>query len=183
LAILMAQGVSRLDILRFVSHGITKTGGVAAGGKTGGVPAHDDDDDAAEPDAEDADGDAAEDPLKAYTINLLERAKAGKIDPLVGRTDELARMIQVLCRRRKNNPVLVGDPGVGKTAIVEGLALAIYEKRVPAILAEATIYSLDMGSVLAGTRFRGDFEQRLKGVIKAIQGDPHAILFIDEIHT
>jgi ATP-dependent Clp protease ATP-binding subunit ClpA len=167
--ILAELGVTRLDVLRFVSHGITKTGGVPADG--------DEEPAAAGEEAEE------EDPLKAYTVNLAERAKAGKIDPLVGRTDELQRMIQVLCRRRKNNPVLVGDPGVGKTAIVEGLAQAVYEKRVPQPIADSTIYSLDMGALLAGTKFRGEFEQRLKNVINAILKDPKAILFIDEIHT
>jgi ATP-dependent Clp protease ATP-binding subunit ClpA len=174
--VLGQQGVTRLDVLRFVSHGIAKVGGpLAKPGREG-----EEEEEVAEGEEEEGQPD---DPLEAYTVNLREKAERGAIDPLIGRGPELERMIQVLCRRRKNNPVLVGDPGVGKTAIVEGLALAIHEKKVPPILADATIYSLDMGSVLAGTRFRGDFEQRLKNVIKAIQEDPSAILFIDEIHT
>ena len=123
------------------------------------------------------------DPFKTFTVNLVERAQQGLIDPLIGRDSEIERMIQVLCRRRKNNPVLVGDPGVGKTAIVEGLALRIHEKKVPTILEKAAIYSLDMGALLAGTKFRGEFEQRLKGVIAGVKKTPNAILFIDEIHT
>jgi ATP-dependent Clp protease ATP-binding subunit ClpA len=180
---LLAQmGVTRLDILRFISHGITKDG-VSGGGTKALQKAGPD----GEPESDDepggGEGDGAQDPLEAYCVNLSARAAAGKIDPLVGRKDELERVVQVLCRRRKNNPVLVGDPGVGKTAIVEGLALAVHEQRVPKVLDAATIYSLDMGAVLAGTKFRGEFEQRLKDVIKAIQADPNAILFIDEIHT
>jgi ATP-dependent Clp protease ATP-binding subunit ClpA len=123
------------------------------------------------------------DPFKTFTVNLVERAQQGLIDPLIGRDSEIERMIQVLCRRRKNNPVLVGDPGVGKTAIVEGLALRIHQKKVPAILEKAAIFSLDMGALLAGTKFRGEFEQRLKGVIQGVKKTPNAILFIDEIHT
>ena len=123
------------------------------------------------------------DPFKTFTVNLVERAAQGLIDPLIGRDAEVERMIQVLCRRRKNNPVLVGEPGVGKTAIVEGLALRIHQKKVPTILEKAAIYSLDMGALLAGTKFRGEFEQRLKGVIAGVKKTPHAILFIDEIHT
>jgi ATP-dependent Clp protease ATP-binding subunit ClpA len=167
--LLEQQGVTRLDVLRYVSHGISKI----APQKRAQEEA--DDDDA----GEERDGD----PLEQFTINLNELAERGEIDPLIGRQRELERMIQVLCRRRKNNPVLVGDPGVGKTAIVEGLALAVHDRKVPPILADATIYSLDMGAVLAGTKFRGEFEQRLKNVIKAIQADKNAILFIDEIHT
>jgi ATP-dependent Clp protease ATP-binding subunit ClpA len=176
--VLGQHGVSRLDVLRFISHGITKDG-VKGGSKalepTGPQGEGDED--------EEGGGAADENPLEAYCVNLTAKAAEGKIDPLVGRKDELQRVVQVLCRRRKNNPVLVGDPGVGKTAIVEGLALAVHEKKVPKILDGATIYSLDMGAVLAGTKFRGEFEQRLKNVIKAIQQDPGAILFIDEIHT
>jgi ATP-dependent Clp protease ATP-binding subunit ClpA len=178
--LLEQQGVTRLDVLRYVAHGISKVGGAPGPLVPAERPGDDHDDDE---DGLDEDGDSKADPLETYTVNLVERARKGGIDPLIGRKLELERMIQVLCRRRKNNPVLVGDPGVGKTAIVEGLALAIHERRVPRILAEATIYSLDMGAVLAGTKFRGEFEQRLKGVIKAIQGDANAILFIDEIHT
>jgi ATP-dependent Clp protease ATP-binding subunit ClpA len=169
--LLVSHGVHRLDILRYISHGI---------GKTDALIKRDEDEETFD---EEDEGDSAKDPLAAYTYNLNERAAKGAIDPLIGRSSELQRMIQVLCRRRKNNPVLVGDPGVGKTAIVEGLALAIHEGRVPKILKDARIYSLDMGAVLAGTKFRGQFEERLKGVIKALQKDRDAILFIDEIHT
>src|SRR5690242_11756547 len=170
--LLVSHGVHRLDVLRYISHGIGKSDAL--------VKREEEDEPVFE---EDDDGDTAKDPLAAYTYNLNERAKKGAIDPLIGRLNELQRMIQVLCRRRKNNPVLVGDPGVGKTAIVEGLALAIHDGKVPKILKDATIYSLDMGAVLAGTKFRGQFEERLKGVIKAIQKNKDAILFIDEIHT
>ncbi len=166
--LLEKQGVRRLDILQYISHGIARDG------------------DGEEPQDEQGDEGAprtVRDPFKTFTVNLVERAAQGLIDPLIGRDSEVERMIQVLCRRRKNNPVLVGDPGVGKTAIVEGLALRIHEKKVPSILDKAAIYSLDMGALLAGTKFRGEFEQRLKGVIQGVKKTPHAILFIDEIHT
>jgi ATP-dependent Clp protease ATP-binding subunit ClpA len=165
--LLEKQGVRRLDILQYISHGIGK-------------------DEGEEPQEEQGDEGAprpVRDPFKTFTVNLVERAAQGLIDPLIGRDNEIERMIQVLCRRRKNNPVLVGDPGVGKTAIVEGLALRIHDKKVPAVLEKAAIYSLDMGALLAGTKFRGEFEQRLKGVIQGVRKTPHAILFIDEIHT
>jgi ATP-dependent Clp protease ATP-binding subunit ClpA len=172
--LLEAQGIRRIDILQFVSHGATKDGEEGASPEeqedgdegTGGRPER-----------------PAKDPFRAYTVNLVERAAKGLIDPLIGRAAEVERMIQVLCRRRKNNPVLVGDPGVGKTAIVEGLALAIHDKRVPAVLEGAGVYALDMGGLIAGTKFRGEFEQRLKGVINGAKETPGAILFIDEIHT
>ncbi|MBC8070596.1 MAG: AAA family ATPase, partial [Deltaproteobacteria bacterium] len=128
-------------------------------------------------------GDVADDPLAAYAVDLRAKARAGKIENLIGRDAEVLRVIQVLCRRRKNNPVLVGEPGVGKTAVVEGLALRVNEGKVPAAIKDAHIYALDMGAVLAGTKFRGQFEERLKAVISAIEADPDAILFIDEIHT
>jgi ATP-dependent Clp protease ATP-binding subunit ClpA len=177
--LLEQQGVSRLDVLRFVAHGVAKVNTLPQ------RRARDEEEDEEEIAAgrDEEEGGAESDPLATFTVNLVERARKGGIDPLIGRGRELERMVQVLCRRRKNNPVLVGDPGVGKTAIVEGLALAIHERRVPPILAGATVYSLDMGALLAGTKFRGEFEQRLKGVIKQIQGDRNAILFIDEIHT
>ncbi len=168
--LLQRQGVERVDVLNYVAHGITKA------------------DAEAEREAE-LTGDEEEglapvkDPLAAYTVNLNERAAKGLIDPLIGRAAELQRTVQVLSRRRRNNPVFVGEPGVGKTAIVEGLALAIHEGKVPAAMKEAAIYSLDMGALLAGTKFRGQFEERLKGVVSAIKKDPNAILFIDEIHT
>ncbi|MBC7174595.1 MAG: AAA family ATPase, partial [Polyangiaceae bacterium] len=125
----------------------------------------------------------ARDPLEAYCTDLVQEAAAGRIDPLIGRDLEIERAVQVLCRRRKNNPVLVGEPGVGKTAIAEGLALRIHEKRVPEVLEHARIFALDMGSLLAGTKFRGQFEERLKGVMRRVQEIEDAILFIDELHT
>ncbi|HTT69956.1 MAG TPA: ATP-dependent Clp protease ATP-binding subunit ClpA [Anaeromyxobacteraceae bacterium] len=169
--LLERQGVRRLDILSYISHGIAKDGG------NGG-----------EEDSEGGEGGeeaprTVRDPFRTFTVNLVERAAKGFIDPLIGRRAEIERTVQVLCRRRKNNPVFVGEPGVGKTAIVEGLALAIHEKRVPSVLADAKIFLLDMGALLAGTKFRGEFEQRLKGVIAGIKKTPGAILFIDEIHT
>jgi ATP-dependent Clp protease ATP-binding subunit ClpA len=166
---LQEEGIQKLDILNFISHGISKEEGDAGAGAGPG---------------EDEDGPApAKDPLKAYTTNLNEEAAAGRIDPLIGREVELERTIQVLCRRRKNNPIYVGETGVGKTAIAEGLALRIHEGKTPEALKGAVIYSLDMGSLLAGTKFRGQFEERLKGVLKALDKLPGAILFIDEIHT
>jgi ATP-dependent Clp protease ATP-binding subunit ClpA len=167
--LLEKQGVRRLDILQYISHGIGKDGGG--------------DEEPGEGDAEEGAPRPVKDPFRTFTVNLVERAAQGLIDPLIGRDLEIERTIQVLCRRRKNNPVYVGEPGVGKTAIVEGLALRIHEKKVPAVLEKATIYSLDMGALLAGTKFRGEFEQRLKGVIAGVKKTPHAILFIDEIHT
>ncbi|MGA9525392.1 MAG: ATP-dependent Clp protease ATP-binding subunit ClpA [Myxococcaceae bacterium] len=174
--LLREEGVTRMDVLNYVSHGIGKEG----------------DEDEEEYDAEEGEpgfsseeeGEApAKDPLKAYTTNLNAEAAAGRIDPLIGRELELERTVQVLVRRRKNNPLYVGEPGVGKTAIAEGLALHIHEKRVPDALKDATVYLLDMGALLAGTKFRGQFEERIKGVLKALQKIPGAILFIDEIHT
>src|SRR4029453_553735 len=121
--------------------------------------------------------------LEAYCVNLNEKAKQGKVDPLIGRMAEVERCIQILCRRTKNNPLLVGDPGVGKTAIAEGLARKIINRQVPEVLAGATIFSLDMGALLAGTRYRGDFEERVKQVVERLEKEPNAILFIDEIHS
>ncbi len=167
-------GVTRLDLVSYVSHGVSKTDEeVSSGGgeKAGG----------AEAEAEGAP--PAKDPLKAYTVNLNEEATKLRIDPLVGRENEVARIVQILARRKKNNPLLVGDAGVGKTAIAEGLALKIVRNEVPKALVGSTVYSLDMGALLAGTRFRGDFEERIKQTIKAIQKIDKAILFIDEIHT
>ena len=168
--LLEQQGVSRLAILEFISHGLVQNGRRS---RSSASPSLDDEED----------GGALEDPLGAFTANLNERAAAGRIDPLIGRAAELARTLQILCRRRRNNPLFVGEPGVGKTALAEGLALAIHEKRVPALLADATIYALDMGALLAGTKFRGQFEERLKGVLAALGEQKGAILFIDEIHT
>ena len=170
------QGVTRLDVVNFIAHGIKKSDPPEA---TKGPEANQ---------GEQEEGAATEksekaSPLEQFTQNLNQLAKDGKIDPLIGREYEVERTIQILCRRRKNNPLLVGEAGVGKTAIAEGLAWRITQKDVPEILSEAIVYSLDMGALLAGTKYRGDFEQRLKGVIKSLQGKPNAILFIDEIHT
>jgi len=167
---LQQQGITRLDVVNFISHGITKTPQPAAG--------------KSEQEAEqEGQAEAANSPLDNYTQNLNAQALAGKIDPLIGRGKELERVIQTLCRRRKNNPLLVGEAGVGKTAIAEGLARRIVENNVPELLEKSTVYSLDMGALLAGTKYRGDFEQRLKAVLKQLADNPHAILFIDEIHT
>ncbi len=164
------QGVTRLDVVNFIAHGITKS----AQGKEAKP------EQVEEQAAEEQQGGGA---LEAYTVNLNSQALLGKIDPLIGRDHELERVIQTLCRRRKNNPLLVGEAGVGKTAIAEGLARKIVEDQVPEILANCQVYSLDMGSLLAGTKYRGDFEQRLKAVLKQLLDNPNAILFIDEIHT
>jgi ATP-dependent Clp protease ATP-binding subunit ClpA len=171
--LLEQQGISRLDVLNYISHGISK---LPAEGPDGEPMPMDDD-------AEAAAGQVGRDPLTAFTVNLIERAKGGKIDPLIGRETEVQRTIQVLCRRRKNNPIYVGDPGVGKTAIAEGLALQIQRNAVPHALKNVEVYALDMGALLAGTKYRGEFELRLKAVIKALQQKPGVILFIDEIHT
>ncbi|MBX5482413.1 MAG: ATP-dependent Clp protease ATP-binding subunit ClpA [Myxococcaceae bacterium] len=171
LFVLKEEGISRIDILNYISHGITKE-------------SSDEDAEEAAPAGEGEEGEApAKDPLKAYCTNLNEEAKAGRIDPLIGRELELERTVQVLCRRRKNNPLYVGEPGVGKTAIAEGLALHIIEGKVPDALKDAQVFLLDMGALLAGTKFRGQFEERLKAVLKAVQKIPNSILFIDEIHT
>lgn len=163
---LQKQGVTRLDVVNYIAHGISKVAQHRV--TTEGETEND----------KDAPG-----PLEQYTLNLNALALQGKIDPLVGRDQELQRMIQILCRRRKNNPLLVGEAGVGKTAIVEGLARSLVAGEVPEVLAKANVYTLDMGALLAGTKYRGDFEQRLKGVLKQLRDTPDAILFIDEIHT
>jgi ATP-dependent Clp protease ATP-binding subunit ClpA len=166
------QGVTRLDVVNFISHGITK------------APQSDEKTkEKAEQEQEQTEGREQASPLEQYTMNLNQLAKDGKIDPLIGREAEVERVIQVLCRRRKNNPLLVGEAGVGKTAIAEGLAWRIVKGDVPEILDKANVYSLDMGALLAGTKYRGDFEQRLKAVLKQLKSNAHAILFIDEIHT
>jgi ATP-dependent Clp protease ATP-binding subunit ClpA len=168
------QGVTRLDVVNFIAHGIKKNEPPETSKGSEGTP-----------EAEDTGSEKNEkaSPLELYTQNLNQLAKDGKIDPLIGREHEVERVIQILCRRRKNNPLLVGEAGVGKTAIAEGLAWRISQNSVPEVLAQAVVYSLDMGALLAGTKYRGDFEQRLKGVLKALKDRPHAVLFIDEIHT
>jgi ATP-dependent Clp protease ATP-binding subunit ClpA len=170
------QGVTRLDVVNFIAHGIKKSDPPEAVKGSGEAP---------QGEGEEGGGERNEkaSPLEQFTQNLNQLAKDGKIDPLIGREYEVERVIQILCRRRKNNPLLVGEAGVGKTAIAEGLAWRITQGDVPEILAEAQVYSLDMGALLAGTKYRGDFEQRLKGVLKSLKDKPNAMLFIDEIHT
>ncbi len=170
--------VSRLDIVHYIAHGIRKDGAAEASN-----PKQEDSSASAAPAENAAEGEDNAKPLDKYASNLNEMALEGKIDPLIGRDAEIERTVQVLCRRRKNNPLLVGEAGVGKTAIAEGLAKRIVDGEVPEILSDAVIYSLDLGSLLAGTKYRGDFEKRLKAVLKQIKAEPHAILFIDEIHT
>ncbi len=165
------QGVTRLDVVNFISHGVRKDQHVDAQKAVEGG------------DDNTHDGQQKESPLDQFTQNLNRSALDGKIDPLIGRETEVDRVIQILCRRRKNNPLLVGEAGVGKTAIAEGLAWRVTQKDVPDILTDAVVYSLDMGALLAGTKYRGDFEQRLKAVLKQLKDNPNAILFIDEIHT
>jgi ATP-dependent Clp protease ATP-binding subunit ClpA len=166
------QGITRLDVVNYISHGITKN------------PQPKEPPKEEAPEAEQEAGAAGQQgALEQFTQNLNAMAREGRIDPLIGREHEVERVIQVLCRRRKNNPLLVGEAGVGKTAIAEGLAWRITQGDVPEVLADATVYSLDMGSLLAGTKYRGDFEQRLKTVLKQLKSAQHAILFIDEIHT
>ena len=164
------QGIARLDVVNFIAHGIRK----------------DSIDSASSEDIEDIAEQAApkkESDLDAYAINLNKVVGEGRIDPVIGRSDEIERLSQILCRRRKNNPLLVGEAGVGKTAIAEGLAKKIVDGDIPDILKNTTIYSLDLGSLIAGTKYRGDFEQRLKNVLKELSKKPDSILFIDEIHT
>jgi ATP-dependent Clp protease ATP-binding subunit ClpA len=167
------QSISRLDVLEFISHGISKVPPSEEGANDGEAPAGIGEEGAP----------SSRDPLAAYALSLTDRAARGLLDPLIGRTAELQRTIEVLCRRRKNNPVCVGDAGVGKTAMAEGLALLLLTDQAPAALKDAEVFSLDTGALLAGTRFRGDFEERFKAVIKALSAKPRAILFIDEIHT
>ena len=199
---LQEQDMTRYDAVNYISHGIAKRPGASRPRPPSGVDDDDDDyeipglprmsfEDMEESGEEDGDGKDDEDgsgakkteALDAYCINLNQKALDGKIDPLIGREMEVKRTIQVLCRRQKNNPLLVGDPGVGKTAIAEGLAKRIVDKKVPQVLEDCTIFQLDMGVLLAGTRYRGDFEERIKAVIKEIEAYPGAIMFIDEIHT
>ena len=166
---LRSEGLQRMALLRYLSHGTAEPRNPNPAETT---------------DAPVEEGEAPPpDPLKAYTVDLVARAAEGKIDPLVGRQPELDRILQILCRRRKNNPLLVGEPGVGKTAIAEGLALRIHDGKVPDVLKGSSLFALDLGALLAGTRYRGDFEQRVKAVIEALKAKDHALLFIDEIHT
>lgn len=168
--LLEKQGISRLDVLNYISHGVSKR-------------ADERDDDGGVIEEDEGSRGAKQDALKAYTENLIERAAESKIDPLIGREEEIKRTIHVLARRRKNNPVFIGDPGVGKTAIAEGLALKIHRGEIPDALKGVEVYALDLGSLMAGTKYRGQFEQRLKDVVKALKKKPGCILFIDEIHT
>lgn len=169
---LQEQDMTRYDAVNYISHGLAKRPGAGQSRPARG-PAEE----------EERPAKQSNDALTAYCVNLNKKAKEGRVDPLIGREAEVTRAIQILCRRQKNNPLLVGDPGVGKTAIAEGLARKIVEKQVPEILADAVIYSLDMGALLAGTRYRGDFEERLKAVMRELEQQPKAVLFIDEIHT
>ena len=170
---LQAQDMTRFDAVNYISHGLAKRPGDGQPKSPRGASAEE----------SEMPGSKTESALAAYCVDLNAKARIGKIDPLIGRDSEIERSIQVLCRRRKNNPLLVGDPGVGKTAIAEGLALKIVNEEVPEVLENTTIYSLDMGSLLAGTRYRGDFEERIKGVLKELEEHEDAVLFIDEIHT
>ena len=178
---LLQQGITRLDVVNYLSHGITKTPEpprteppprASSAPSSGG---------SGDPDS--GKSDQQKSPLELYALDLNAEARLGRIDPLIGREAEVERVIQVLCRRRKNNPLLVGEAGVGKTAIAEGLARRIVKSEVPEVLTDAQVYALDMGALLAGTKYRGDFEQRLKAVLKSLQDNPNAVLFIDEIHT
>ncbi len=179
---LQEQEMTRYDAVNFISHGIGKRPGSSEARPVRGAEEHESEQKPAR-ENEEASAKKQQDALTAYCVNLNEKAKSGKIDPLIGRHAEVNRTIQILCRRSKNNPLYVGDPGVGKTAIAEGLAKRIIEKKVPEALQDATIFSLDMGTLLAGTRYRGDFEERLKQVVKELEDYPGAVLFIDEIHT
>lgn len=167
------QGVTRLDVVNFIAHGIKKSD----------PPEQPKSNESSSGEGEKEEGESKGSPLDQFTQNLNQMARDGKIDPLIGREHEVERVIQILCRRRKNNPLLVGEAGVGKTAIAEGLAWRITQNEVPEILADAQVYALDMGALLAGTKYRGDFEQRLKSVLKHLKDQPNAVLFIDEIHT
>ncbi len=175
--LLSQQGISRLDILNYLAHGISKIDSGTEFGVSEGVG----DEEFAEERA--ANGGNKKKPLESFTVELVARAREGGIDPIIGRSEEIERTVQVLCRRKKNNPLYVGEPGVGKTALAEGLALKISEGDVPEVLQNAKVFALDMGAVLAGTRYRGDFEQRFKAIISDLKKEPNAILFIDEIHT
>ena len=181
---LQTQDMTRLDAVNFISHGIAKAPGRSAPRPVQGSEREGNKENpASNEEREEKPNRRGQDALTNYCVNLNKKSQAGKIDPLIGRETEIERTIQILCRRTKNNPLYVGDPGVGKTAIAEGLAKRIVEGDVPEVLAKSTIFSLDMGALLAGTRYRGDFEERLKAVITELEAHPNAILFIDEIHT
>ena len=167
--LLKQQGISRVDVVNYIAHGTTKDGGEPEPQES--------------VDGEEVDEEKAQSPLEAYATNLNEQAKKGLIDPLIGRADEVERVVQVLSRRRKNNPLLVGESGVGKTAIAEGLAKMIVDGQVPEVISESRVYALDLGALLAGTKYRGDFEKRLKNLLNELKEEPNQILFIDEIHT
>ena len=177
---LQEQDMTRYDAVNFIAHGVAKN---PAFGESRPVSGADAENEASKPDSESDHVEPGESALAKYCVDLNEKARAGDVDPLIGRSSEVERCIQVLCRRRKNNPLLVGDPGVGKTAIAEGLAHKIVKGEAPAVLSRTTIFSLDMGALLAGTRYRGDFEERLKAVVTELENHPDAVLFIDEIHT
>ncbi len=168
---LQQAGLTRMDAVNYISHGITKT------------KSSESEQEEPQTSEEGEEKSRNSSPLERFATNLNEKAAAGKVDPLIGREQEIERTVQILCRRRKNNPLFVGEPGVGKTAIAEGLALKIVEGEVPTLLEDAVVFALDIGALLAGTKYRGDFEERLKAVLKALKKKPHAILFIDEIHT
>ncbi len=168
---LKQQNIARIDVVNYISHGISKVSGSDEPSEQMGEHV-------------DEDGEASgKNALEGYATNLNKVAKEGKIDPLIGRDFEVGRLVQILARRRKNNPLLVGDSGVGKTAIIEGLAKRIVDKDVPEVIEDAVVYSLDMGALLAGTKYRGDFEKRFKALLAELKKQPHGILFIDEIHT
>ncbi|MEQ9520147.1 MAG: ATP-dependent Clp protease ATP-binding subunit ClpA [Parvibaculum sp.] len=179
---LQEQEMTRYDAVNYISHGIAKRADMNEAKPVRGS-SDDDDDEEVRPSGGKTSGKSSTEALDTYCVNLNEKAKKGGIDPLIGREKEVERTIQILCRRQKNNPLYVGDPGVGKTAIAEGLARKIVQGEVPKVLADATIFSLDMGTLLAGTRYRGDFEERIKQVIKELEDYPGAVMFIDEIHT
>ncbi|GBQ11136.1 ATP-dependent Clp protease ATP-binding subunit ClpA [Acetobacter cerevisiae] len=180
---LQLQDMTRLDAVNFLSHGIAKAPDRSTRRPVTGTGSNSGPEKGEDSERGEARTQKNQDALSTYCVNLNAKAEAGKVDPLIGRDEEVERTIQILCRRTKNNPLYVGDPGVGKTAIAEGLARRIVEGNVPEVLLKATIYSLDMGALLAGTRYRGDFEERLKAVVTELDQDPHGILFIDEIHT
>src|SRR5271154_5244830 len=179
---LQEQDMTRYDAVNYISHGIAKRPGLSDSARSPRGVDEDEGRDAKEA-KESGESKKKEGALDAYCVNLNKKAKDGRVDPLIGREPEVSRTIQVLCRRQKNNPLLVGDPGVGKTAIAEGLARKIIQSEVPEVLSNSTVFALDMGALLAGTRYRGDFEERLKQVMKEIEQHKDAILFIDEIHT